>query len=149
MIQSNRRAFLQAVAGSLASAGLGSRVLAEQQDSPAGIPTRRLGKTGERVSIIGIGGYHIGAPEEKEAIAILHEAIAAGVTFFDNSWDYRDGASEEAPAVESRAPPRRLRLLVGTEDAFTSRRAPATPAARRRSTAPSWCCRIRVDRHWR
>lgn len=115
MIQSNRRAFLQAVAGSLASAGLGSRVLAEQQDSPAGIPTRRLGKTGERVSIIGIGGYHIGAPEEKEAIAIIHEAIDAGVTFFDNSWDYRDGASEEVMGKALASGGRRQKVFLMTK----------------------------------
>jgi predicted aldo/keto reductase-like oxidoreductase len=95
MNETNRRRFLRAAVASVAAAGLGSRVLAEQQDDPAGIPTRPLGKTGERVSIVGIGGYHIGTANEKEAIAIMHEAIDEGMTFFDNSWDYNGGRSEE------------------------------------------------------
>ncbi len=90
-----RREFLKASIASLAAAGLGSTVLAEQKDSPAGIPTRPLGKTGERVSIVGLGGYHIGCPDEKDAIAIMHGAIDQGMTFFDNAWDYHNGGSEE------------------------------------------------------
>ncbi len=95
MIPTRRREFLQASVATLAAAGLGSSVLAEQQDDPSGIPTRPLGKTGQRVSIIGIGGYHIGVPDEKEGIALMHEAIDQGVTFFDNAWDYHSGGSEE------------------------------------------------------
>ncbi len=95
MNDSNRRTFLKASFASLAAAGAGSTVLAQQQDDAAGIPTRPLGKTGERVSIVGMGGYHIGTAEEKEAIAIMHEAIDQGMTFFDNSWDYNNGRSEE------------------------------------------------------
>ncbi len=61
-----------------------------------GIPTRVLGRTNERVSILGLGGWHIGAvKQEKEAIRIMHAAIAEGMTFFDNAWDYHDGHSEE------------------------------------------------------
>ena len=48
----NRRGFLKTSVASLAAAGLGSAVMAGQQDSPAGIPTRELGKTGERMSIV-------------------------------------------------------------------------------------------------
>jgi aryl-alcohol dehydrogenase-like predicted oxidoreductase len=54
-----------------------------------------LGRTGERVSIIGLGGFHIGMMEEEdEAIEIIHRAIDLGITFFDNCWDYNDGESE-------------------------------------------------------
>ncbi len=95
MFQADRRDFLRAAVASVTAAGLSSRVLADQRDDPAGIPTRPLGKTGERVSIVGMGGYHIGTAEEKEAIAIMHEAIDEGMTFFDNSWDYNGGRSEE------------------------------------------------------
>lgn len=91
----NRRRFLQAAVATLTAAGLGSRVLADQQDSALGIPTRPLGKTGERVSIVGLGGYHVGVPDEKQGIAIIHEAIDEGMTFFDNAWDYHAGGSEE------------------------------------------------------
>ncbi|HEY4261513.1 MAG TPA: aldo/keto reductase [Schlesneria sp.] len=54
-----------------------------------------LGKTGEQVSIIGLGGHHIGRQkEEKESIQIVRAAIDAGINFMDNCWDYHDGGSE-------------------------------------------------------
>jgi uncharacterized protein len=63
---------------------------------PGKIPRKPFGRTGEHVSVIGIGGYSLGdAPSLKEAIAIAHEAIDAGVNFFDNAWEYHDGKSEE------------------------------------------------------
>jgi aryl-alcohol dehydrogenase-like predicted oxidoreductase len=95
MSTTNRREFLQATGAGLALAGMGSSVLADQQDSPAGIPTRPLGKTGERVSIVCLGGWHIGTLPEQEAIAVMHEAIDQGMTFFDNAWDYHQGHSEQ------------------------------------------------------
>jgi aryl-alcohol dehydrogenase-like predicted oxidoreductase len=57
---------------------------------------RALGKTGERVSAIGLGGWHIGLPrvDEKLAIRIIRSAIDRGVNFMDNSWDYNNGKSE-------------------------------------------------------
>jgi len=60
------------------------------------IPYRTLGRTGERVSAIGLGGYHLGKPylEESESIRIIRAAMDAGITFLDNSWDYYDGQSE-------------------------------------------------------
>jgi len=60
-----------------------------------GMPMRRFGRTGERVSLMCLGGWHIGKPEDSEAIRIMHAAIDEGVTFFDNAWDYHDGHSEE------------------------------------------------------
>ena len=60
------------------------------------IPRRPLGNTGETVSAIGLGGYHLGAVKtEREATAIVHKAIDAGVTFMDNAWEYHEGRSEE------------------------------------------------------
>src|SRR6202047_4232175 len=60
------------------------------------IPRRPLGKTGERVSIIGLGGYHLGTVRSRElAVRLVQEAIDAGVTFFDNAWEYNDHRSEE------------------------------------------------------
>jgi aryl-alcohol dehydrogenase-like predicted oxidoreductase len=60
------------------------------------IPRRVLGKTGAQVSILGLGGWHLGAvPDENEATAIVHEAIDAGINFFDDAWEYHDGRSEE------------------------------------------------------
>ena len=92
----NRREFLKAAAAGLAVAGVGAPVLAAQQDSPAGLPTRPLGNTGEKVSIVGLGGWHIGAAEsQREAVSIMHRAIDNGMTFFDNAWEYHQGKSEE------------------------------------------------------
>src|SRR5438105_4151601 len=60
------------------------------------IPRKPFGRTKEKVSVIGMGGYSLAdAPSLKEAIAIVHEAIDAGVDFFDNAWEYHDGKSEE------------------------------------------------------
>jgi predicted aldo/keto reductase-like oxidoreductase len=60
------------------------------------IPTRPLGTTGEQVSIIGLGGWHLGLSyvDEATSIRIVREAIDRGITFMDNCWDYNDGASE-------------------------------------------------------
>jgi len=56
---------------------------------------RTLGRTGEKVSAIGLGGYHIGVPQdEAEGIRIIRSAIDRGITFMDNCWDYHDGESE-------------------------------------------------------
>ncbi len=60
------------------------------------IPTRILGRTGERVSVIGLGGAHLGLPDlsEPESIRIIRTAIDNGITFLDNCWDYNEGRSE-------------------------------------------------------
>jgi aryl-alcohol dehydrogenase-like predicted oxidoreductase len=61
----------------------------------AAIPTRPLGTTGEEVSCLALGGYHIGVPERAEGIKLVHAAIDAGITFMDNAWEYHDGESED------------------------------------------------------
>jgi aryl-alcohol dehydrogenase-like predicted oxidoreductase len=59
------------------------------------IPTRPFGRTGERVSILGLGGWHVGLPKtDRAAVRLIHMAIDAGITFLDNAWDYNDGLSE-------------------------------------------------------
>ena len=58
------------------------------------MPQRVLGLTEEKVSAIGLGGFHLGIPTEAEAIRIMHRAIDEGITFFDNCWDYHGGESE-------------------------------------------------------
>ena len=58
---------------------------------------RELGTTGERVSAIGFGGYHLdkdGKVQEQDAIHLVRSAVDAGITFMDNCWDYNDGISE-------------------------------------------------------
>ncbi len=63
---------------------------------PAGVPKRPLGKTGAQVSAVGVGGYHLGSTkDQQEANEIVAKALDAGITFFDNAWDYHQGLSEE------------------------------------------------------
>jgi len=116
MSNPKRREFLKTSIATLATAAVGPSVLAQQQDSPEGIPTRPLGRSGERVSIIGVGGWHIGVPEEKDAIAMIHEAIDSGVRFFDNSWDYHDGGSEKVVGKALSTGGRRDKVFVMTKN---------------------------------
>ena len=63
--------------------------------SSQGMLYRTLGNTGEKVSAIGIGGWHIGLASvgEKLGIHIIRTAIERGINFMDNCWDYNEGAS--------------------------------------------------------
>ena len=65
--------------------------------APSEMPYRELGSTGEKVSCIGLGGWHIGLKkvDEKLSLRIIRSAIDRGINFMDNSWDYNDGASEK------------------------------------------------------
>lgn len=60
------------------------------------IPRRALGRTGESVSAIGVGGWHLGLPNVDEALSvrIVRTALDRGINFLDNCWDYNQGASE-------------------------------------------------------
>lgn len=90
-----RRQFLQA--GLAGTAALALTSDSKGDDPPStGLPTRPLGKTGVKVSIICLGGWHIGSVKDKdEAVKIMHTALDEGINFFDNCWDYHDGGSEE------------------------------------------------------
>jgi aryl-alcohol dehydrogenase-like predicted oxidoreductase len=88
----NRRDFLRlTVASTVAMAALPQVLAAEKKGD---IPYRTLGRTGEKISAIGVGGFHIGSPPEEEGIRIVRTAIDSGINFMDNSWDYHDGGSE-------------------------------------------------------
>ena len=97
----DRRDFLKtatvAAAGSVASAtaqNTQSSLPSHRPESPKMI-YRELGPTGERVSAIGIGGYHLGKQQDPdESIRLLRTAIDRGITFMDNCWDYNGGISE-------------------------------------------------------
>src|SRR4051794_9720078 len=84
-----RRDVLKTIA-SAAFAG----TLSAQETSSGNMIYRPFGKTNEKVSALGLGGYHIGVPEEAEGIRIIRTAIDRGITFLDNCWDYHDGGSE-------------------------------------------------------
>lgn len=83
----NRREALCALAG--------AGVAASAQVQGDGMIYRTLGKTGEKVSAIGLGGHHIGRPKDPgEGIRLIRSALDRGLTFLDNCWDYHDGESE-------------------------------------------------------
>jgi uncharacterized protein len=97
-----RRDFLKTATAASVSAAI---PLNAQTSQPATQPTKRpespdmiyreLGTTGERVSAIGMGGYHLGKQKDSaESIQLLHSGIDRGITFLDNCWDYNDGISE-------------------------------------------------------
>jgi len=88
----SRRQFIAAAAAATFLTGLDRANAADH--SVNGIPYRTLGKTGERVSAIGLGGYHIGLPKEEEGLSIIRTAIDRGINFLDNCWDYNKGDSE-------------------------------------------------------
>jgi predicted aldo/keto reductase-like oxidoreductase len=89
-----RRQFLEMSAVTAFAAGTGS--LSWAAEVREGIPYRVLGRTGEKVSLVGVGGSHIGQQkDEQESIRIIRGALDRGINFLDNSWDYNDGKSEE------------------------------------------------------
>jgi predicted aldo/keto reductase-like oxidoreductase len=89
----NRREFLGMTAASLLVAG--SLTDAAKPESKNGIPHRTLGRTGESVSLVGLGGYHLGKQSDPgESIRIIRTGIDEGINFLDNCWDYNDGESE-------------------------------------------------------
>ena len=66
------------------------------QDQAGTIPQRPLGRTGARVSALGLGGHHLGDLQTvEEAVRLVHEAINAGITFYDNCWEYWNGRAED------------------------------------------------------
>jgi len=101
----NRRQVLEALAAITLSGVSGNHLTeaprgasedqAGTRDGSAGMIYRSLGRTGEKVSAIGLGGHHIGRPKDPaEGIRIIRTAIDRGITFMDNCWDYHDGESE-------------------------------------------------------
>jgi aryl-alcohol dehydrogenase-like predicted oxidoreductase len=90
----NRREFLSGMLTTSLFAGVARPELWAAGEEN-GVPYRKLGRTGERVSMVGLGGYHIGMqPEEQESIRIIRTALDGGINFLDNCWDYNGGTSE-------------------------------------------------------
>ncbi len=112
----DRREFLQTAVAAGAAAGLAS-VAGADETGKHGLPLRPLGKTGERVSCLCLGGWHIGSVKDHaEAIRIMHAAIDEGMTFFDNCWDYHDGHSEEIMGKALAESGRRSRVFLMTKN---------------------------------
>src|ERR1700690_3583865 len=103
-----RREFLKAAAVAGVAAAATANLRAEAQAGSTGskgsaalawstdMQYRTLGRTGEKVSAIGLGGYHIGVqPDPADSVRLIRTAIDRGINFMDNSWDYNDGTSEQ------------------------------------------------------
>src|SRR6476646_1170779 len=108
----DRRDFVRGVVLTGIAGSIRGRIMAQSNDqnassqqatsqntderSAGGMIYRRLGKTGERVSAIGLGGFHIGQPKltDDESLRLIRAAIDGGITFMDNCWDYNQRASE-------------------------------------------------------
>jgi aryl-alcohol dehydrogenase-like predicted oxidoreductase len=96
-------------------------------ESSSDMPTRTLGRTGEQVSAIGLGGWHLALKHVDVALAIriVHAAIDRGITFMDNCWDYNDGDSERRMG-KALADGRRERVFLMTKiDGRTAKAATA------------------------
>jgi predicted aldo/keto reductase-like oxidoreductase len=92
-----RRAILWGIPAALTTLWL-ERKLVQAEDAAkkgAAIPRRKLGRTGEQVSCIGLGGAHVGMQKDPdESVRIIRRALDAGSNFLDNCWDYNEGQSE-------------------------------------------------------
>jgi predicted aldo/keto reductase-like oxidoreductase len=118
----NRRDFLHATAAGLAAAGL-STIAEGQQDQPVrtnsgGIPLRPLGRTGEMVSLLCLGGHastNLSKMSEAESLRLIQRAVAEGVTFMDNCWDYHDGVAEERMGKALKQGNRRDKVFLMTK----------------------------------
>jgi predicted aldo/keto reductase-like oxidoreductase len=95
----SRREFLQVGAAGLATAGLaGAAMVDDKKKNEGGVPVRPLGKTGETVSLMCLGGHASTNPKklsEAESLRLIQRAVDEGITFMDNCWDYHDGVAEE------------------------------------------------------
>ncbi|HXQ32630.1 MAG TPA: aldo/keto reductase [Anaerolineales bacterium] len=89
-----RREFVEFTLATIVAAGLGQPAWGAQTTDR--VPYRTLGRTGVKVSMVGVGGYHLGKPnvEKQESIRIIRTALDEGINFLDNCWDYNGGESE-------------------------------------------------------
>ena len=111
----NRRKFLQSAAA-LAAVRHTLDSHAAPPGTGTGIAMRPFGKTGEKVSMIGVGGYDVCRPrEEKGSLRIMDRAIDLGATFFDNAWEYHDGLSEERMGKVVSVPSKRQKVFLMTK----------------------------------
>jgi uncharacterized protein len=95
-MRNTRRNFMQQAAVFAAAFNSEAAPRGNSMATSTTIPRRRLGKTDTEVSIIGMGGFHIGSADGlDEAKQIVRHALDSGINFFDNAWEYHDGKSEE------------------------------------------------------
>jgi aryl-alcohol dehydrogenase-like predicted oxidoreductase len=94
----SRRAFVKTGAAALTASLVAKDLDASGRQGGPGdgqVPHRDLGRTGAKVSALGVGGYHLGSiKSEEESNELVARALDAGINFFDNCWEYHDGISE-------------------------------------------------------
>lgn len=122
----NRRGFMRTAAATAVTAALGGfgGDIARAAELAGEIPMRTLGRTGLKVTMIGLGGYHAGYPEkEEDSLTVIHRALELGINFFDNADCYQEGRAEErmGKALEGRRQNIYLMTKVDQRDAEGSR----------------------------
>jgi aryl-alcohol dehydrogenase-like predicted oxidoreductase len=122
-----RRTPLPDTQGTSSSAAAAKPAPAPSVPPSAGtMPQRKLGSTGAMVSILGLGGAHIGKKDklnDAEAIQLMRDAIDGGITFMDNCWDYNEGRSEELMGKALRDGYRQRAFLMTKLDGRTGKAA--------------------------
>jgi uncharacterized protein len=118
-----RRDFLKSAAIAALASSLSSH--ADPRDAGSGMPYRILGRTGVRVSVIGLGGHHIGRKyvSQDESTRIIRTGLDSGVNFLDNCWDYNDGLSEERMGLALKDGYRQKAFLMTKLDGRTAQAA--------------------------
>jgi predicted aldo/keto reductase-like oxidoreductase len=90
---------------------------APSSESPKGIPYRTLGRSREKVSLVGLGGYHLGnQANPQESIRIIRTGLDEGIDFLDNCWDYNGGESEVRMGIALRDGYREKAFLMSKTD---------------------------------
>ena len=107
----------------------------------AEMPTRILGKTGVKVSRVGLGGVHIGKQsDEQKSIRVVRSAIDRGLSFMDNAWDYNEGHSEERMGNALRDGYRQRAFLMTKLDGRTKQSAASSASPATRIPRFTWRC---------
>jgi aryl-alcohol dehydrogenase-like predicted oxidoreductase len=113
-------AALAAVRQTSAASPAAERPAAPPTTGSADVPYRTFGKTSERISIVGLGGFHIGVPKDPaESTRLIRSALDRGVNFLDNCWDYHDGESERRMGTALRDGYRKKAFLMTKFDGRT------------------------------
>jgi uncharacterized protein len=117
----SRRGFLGFAAASVFLGGADEQT--SRPESRNGIPYRTLGRSNEKISLVGLGGYHLGKQADaQESIRIIRTGLDEGINFLDNCWDYNGGENEIRMGNALRDGYRQKAFLMSNISSRTSRR---------------------------
>src|SRR5690554_145377 len=94
----DRRTFLKSMAGLTAGLSISSAAFGKKTENDRlgeVLPKRKFGRTGEYVTMLGTGGFHVGWTTERDAQEVIEASLEGGVRFFDTAESYSQGVSEE------------------------------------------------------